>query len=1163
MMKMVRTDDAAARESGCIRLARRYSESLTVMKAGLVSAFILALALCEAMAPVPSAAVEGVTTLPPGWNSYSRIVDDQDGGFSFYPDETHCGANTFSLSYCKKKPWPIYICLVTNISWHPEYPPNLWHGEAWSSTNWIPGVDNAFPRANVTVTWTVDIPRDGCYTVAPYIYWNQSAQVTYVISHKGGPASVTIAQFAGDRCSPRAEWVTLGNFQFTKGPWTVQVNNNTGETDRVCLLYDAMSWVLTAAPRVEFQLVSGDRCGSGGTPVALSGQRIRASNATGEVFTGVTDANGHATFDDERLLFGDYTASVDGSPEVCHFSVQNCEPVSVELPVCAGSIRVCKYDDGNFNSTVDAGEEVTGWPFHITGPGTDTTGNTDASGCVTFSNLTPGAYTISEDVSVDSSGNATVNNKRWRILSDNPQTVQLGCSENGTIKFANVRLGTITAHKFDDSNMNGTQDAGESDIPDWPVRLVPVSSQAPGFPTAAATLQTDANGDAVFRDLLPGVYTVQEDLTWESVSPCAGDPYTVQRATRLGKRWQATTDIEATLTLPEGEDLTQDFGNVCLGTVNALKFWDKNMSGTRQVVAEAFTDSNLNGKWDPAELFSDINGNGVWDGPEPYTDTNHNGRYDAGEPFTTLNGNLCWDGAEPLRDENGNGVWDPAEPWVDTFANGVWDDAEGGLEQWPVALYGTDAAGRCVGPIEKESAADGSVSFADIPPGTYRVYENTPWRQTVDWTDMSASFQTLLSGLGLDERRTTYAVDGRRWFATTAPASEFAYAECASPPTIEFGNECTATISGSVVEQDCPDSPPAPLAGWTVEMEKHDVEQQLTFAPLPLPSTDPDCQNQPWERVTAPDGSFWFGELAPGVYKLRLVIPTGYNQTGDPVELCTAFRVACEDVEKTLAVRDILAVCDLYQAYPARTAVGSGSGLAQQAAFRGYGPPGADPITAIGGVFSIDPGSKWANYVNASGACAPYCIKNVTLIKEHQAQRQCYDVFPTYPTRQQGTPGIRTWWPLLYEPPGTTWTLTILYGTTESVQLPGEIGPGYVHSDRWKWQIAVTLSSFNLLLDVLHTNPFGTDEVPLISDERVYGGLKALTAAALAAQTPDQALANLSEMELIAVDACIGASPMTPAPGGIGTGIAQTLENPACCKILTDIDYLLRHQPAP
>ena len=42
------------------------------------------------------------------------------------------------------------------------------------------------------------------------------------------------------------------------------------------------------------------------------------------------------------------------------------------------------------------------------------------------------------------------------------------------------------------------------------------------------------------------------------------------------------------------------------------------------------------------------------------------------------------------------------------------------------------------------------------------------------------------------------------------------------------------------------------------------------------------------------------------------------------------------------------------------------------------------------------------------------------------------------------------------------------------------------------------------------------------------------------------------------MDACISVFAAFPNPTGPGTGIARHDENPACCKLLVDVEYILQ-----
>ncbi|MCC6484845.1 MAG: hypothetical protein IT209_08370 [Armatimonadetes bacterium] len=256
----------------------------------------------------------------------------------------------------------------------------------------------------------------------------------------------------------------------------------------------------------------------------------------------------------------------------------------------------------------------------------------------------------------------------------------------------------------------------------------------------------------------------------------------------------------------------------------------------------------------------------------------------------------------------------------------------------------------------------------------------------------------------------------------------------------------------------------------------------------------------------------------------------------------------------------------VYQAYPGDS---NGTNLSS----KGYLGAGSDVISAVPGVLSIEGGANWENFVGAAKDGIPHIsagqsgnawsIKNVVLQKTTPPYIQCSDVFPVKNIPQQGTANIRTWWPLMYDVPGTNWTLTILYGTT----LPydddgaGPNPPAYVHQEVWKWHVDATLGSIANAVRLFHELPFGLDEVPLISDECLYPQLLSwLSSAEAAASAGDTVSAGLilGDFELGVMDACIGASPAFPSPTGPGTGIANTLENPACCKLLVDIEYVTR-----
>jgi len=241
----------------------------------------------------------------------------------------------------------------------------------------------------------------------------------------------------------------------------------------------------------------------------------------------------------------------------------------------------------------------------------------------------------------------------------------------------------------------------------------------------------------------------------------------------------------------------------------------------------------------------------------------------------------------------------------------------------------------------------------------------------------------------------------------------------------------------------------------------------------------------------------------------------------------------------------------VYQVYP-------GTSLGADLEQLGYAGFGADVITAVPGVLAICPGINWSNFV---GATVPYTLKNVVLRKQTPEIIQCADIFPAKIVSQQGTANIRLWWPLMYEVPSTTWTLTILYGTSIAFDDdgPGPNPAGYVHTEVWTWHVDASLGSMISLLELFHELPFGLDEVPLISDEVLFPILRQKLIDVIAlVEAGDLVNASLllGDFEMEVMDACIATSPAFPNPTGPGTGIANSFENPACCKILADTEYV-------
>ncbi|HVA45504.1 MAG TPA: SdrD B-like domain-containing protein [Pirellulales bacterium] len=180
-----------------------------------------------------------------------------------------------------------------------------------------------------------------------------------------------------------------------------------------------------------------------------------------------------------------------------------------ELPSITGEV----FTDTNGNGALDSGETgISGRTvfLNIDGKGapdnTNPSATTDANGHYYFVGLAPGSYPVTE---VAPSG---------VTLSTKPQTVMVaagkitpdvnigeGSSSSGT---TTTNTGTISGEVFDDVNLNGQLDSGETGVSG---RTVFLNNDGTGVPDSGnPSTTTDSGGKYSFTGLAAGNYTVME-----------------------------------------------------------------------------------------------------------------------------------------------------------------------------------------------------------------------------------------------------------------------------------------------------------------------------------------------------------------------------------------------------------------------------------------------------------------------------------------------------------------------------------------------------------------------------------------------------------------------------------------------------------------------------
>jgi protocatechuate 3,4-dioxygenase beta subunit len=568
------------------------------------------------------------------------------------------------------------------------------------------------------------------------------------------------------------------------------------------------------------------------------------------------------------------------------------------------TISGMKFEDLNGNGVQDAGDDgLPGWTIELDrdANGTvDATATTDANGNYSFPNLGPGTYRVREQLQAG-----------WIQTTLNPSDIIAVSGTNvGDVDFGNFELIAISGMKFEDTNGNGVQDAGENGLPGWTIEL---DRDANGSVDATAT--TDANGNYSFANLGPGTYRVREVLQ-------AG--------------WVQTTTNPADITAVSGTNASNvSFGNFELITISGMKFEDVNGNGVQDAGDNGLQgwtielDRDANGSVD-ATATTDANGNYSFTnvGPGTYrirevlqpgwvqTTTNP---ADIAALSGTNVGNVDFGNFELITISG--------MKFEDVNGNGVQDAGDNGLQGWTIELD-RDANGSVDATATTD--ANGNYSFTNVGPGTYRIREvlQPGWVQTttnpadiaaLSGTDVGnvnfGNFELItISGMKFEDtngngvkdagdnglanwtieldRDANGSVDATAttdangnysftnvgpgtyrvrealqagWLQTTSNPADITALSGTNVNNVNFGNFELITISGMKFEdvngngvQDAGDNG---LQGWTIELDR-DANGSVDGT-----------------ATTDANGNYSFPDLGPGTYRVREVLQAGWVQT--------------------------------------------------------------------------------------------------------------------------------------------------------------------------------------------------------------------------------------------------------------------------------------------
>ncbi|MBT9499105.1 MAG: carboxypeptidase regulatory-like domain-containing protein, partial [Zoogloea sp.] len=529
--------------------------------------------------------------------------------------------------------------------------------------------------------------------------------------------------------------------------------------------------------------------------------------------------------------------------------------------------------DKNANGVQDAGEAgLAGVTVKLLDSAGTVVGSstTDANGNYLFSSLTPGDYAVQVvaptgyTVSGKDLGGNDATDSDIDPTTGKTITTTLSAGETDLTWDAGLyQKASIGDKVWLDTNKNGVQDTGEAGITGVTVKLL----NAAGTVVASAT--TDANGNYLFKDLVPGDYSVQV------VAP-AGYAFTSKD---LGGNDATDSDVDQTTgktittTLESGEnDLSWDaglsqqtasIGDKIFYDTNANGIQDAGEAGVQGVVVELrdanwnvldtrTTDAGGNYRFDDVaagQYRIDVQ---EWTLPSGYAFTAANqGTNDTVDSDVINTGGhmdlTVLDAGEVDLSWDAGIVKQPAsygdKVWLDKNANGVQDAGEAGLAGVTVKLLNS------VGSVVSTTTTDtnGNYLFNNLVPGDYSAQVVAPTGYFVSAKDQGGN-----DAIDSDIDPTT----GKTITTTLAAGEADLSWDAGLYQKASIGDKVWAACNNNGIQ----DGTEAGVCGVTVKL----LDASGTVVATAL---------------TDINGNYQFKDLMPGSYAVQVVAPTGYALT--------------------------------------------------------------------------------------------------------------------------------------------------------------------------------------------------------------------------------------------------------------------------------------------